>query len=487
MTASSVTVRPDQTRGSWRTQLAGLLERNGTLIFLLCGGALIMLMRLPTGVAQDGWMALVSGREIVQHGLPSHDTLTVWSHGRSWTDQQWLAQLTLYAVDRLGGIRLLMLLNAALNIGTFAAAAVLARRRASALSVTWIGVLALFAYMPDAIVMRPQSFAYPLFVVVLALLLADERGPSNRVYLCLPALVLWANLHGSVLVGAALVSAYGLWLLTKSERRLRALPLLLGAWVAVFASPYGLSLASYYEHFAINSHLGRYAAEWAPTTLTLMNAPAYLLVFGGAWLLGRGKATAFQTVAFTVVALLSFTAVRNLVWLGLFALVVIPSLLDAARTQAPAPPPRRLNTLIATVALATVALAFVVTATRNDSWLLRKYPAAEANAASAAAGKSGRVFADEAYGDWLIWSHPALAGRVAFDSRFELLTDTEMASVVNFHAGVGDWRATAAGYSVFVLSTSTDTPAQRLMDDPQVRVAARAGDIVVLRRSVADS
>jgi hypothetical protein len=491
MTASSISASERQAQTSWRAHFARMLERNGTLVLLLCGGALIMLVRLPTGVAQDGWMALVSGREIVQHGLPSHDTLTVWAHGRSWTDQQWLGQLALYAIDRLGGIRLLMLLNAGLNIGTFAVAAAVARRTASALSVTWIGVLALAAYMPDAIVMRTQSFAYPLFVVVVALLLADARRPSHRVYLCLPALVLWANLHGSVLVGAVLVSAYALWRLAgrREERGSAARPLLLlaGAWLGVFASPYGLSLASYYEHFAISGHLGRYAAEWAPTTLTLLNAPAYLLVFGGAWLLGRGKARTFEIVAFAAIALLAFTAVRNLVWLGLLALIVLPALLDAARTQVPAPPPRRLNAVLGGTAIVVAALALLVTATRNGDWLVRKYPTAAADAASTAAGKTGRVFANEAYADWLIWSHPSLAGRVAFDSRFELLTDSEMASVVDFHAAAGDWRATAVGYRVLVLSTTHDAPASLLAHDRHTRIAARGDGIVVLQRSAAGS
>ena len=487
MTTSFVSVPVEQTRATWRTRLAGLVDENGTLILLLCGGACVFLARLPTGVAQDGWMALVSGREIARHGLPWHDTLTVWSHGRGWTDQQWLAQLALYGIERIAGIRLLMLLNTALNMGTFVAAAVLARRRASALAVTWIGVLALAAYFPAAIVMRPQSLAYPLFLAVLALLLADARRPSKRVYLCLPSLVLWANLHGSVTVGAAVVSAYGLWRLgARQEGHSRAFGsffLLFGPWLTVLASPYALSLPSYYEHFAINGHLGRYVAEWAPTTLTLSNAPAYLLVLVGAWLCGRGRASKLEIVVFAGIALLSFTAVRNVVWLALAALVLLPSLLDASRSQMPAPPPRRLNTALAAVAVAAVTLAVVVAATQRDSWLLRNYPTAEADAAATAAGKTGRVFANEAYADWLIWIQPRLAGRVAFDSRFELLTDREMASAVNFHAAVGDWRATAAGYPVLVLSTSHDAPVDELLHAPRVQVAARGGGITVLRRA----
>src|SRR3954471_10093235 len=57
--------------------------------------------------------------------------------------------------------------------------------------------------------LRAQSFAYVLFVAVLALLVADQRRASSRVLWCLPLLVLWANLHGSVAVGALLVAVRG--------------------------------------------------------------------------------------------------------------------------------------------------------------------------------------------------------------------------------------------------------------------------------------
>ncbi len=47
----------------------------------------------------DSWMTLVGGREIVEHGLPHHDAIGVITAGRTWTDQQWLAQLAFYGAD----------------------------------------------------------------------------------------------------------------------------------------------------------------------------------------------------------------------------------------------------------------------------------------------------------------------------------------------------------------------------------------------------
>ena len=77
-------------------------------------------------MSPDGWYAFLGGDLIVHHGLPSHDTLTVWGHGRRWVDQQWLAQLAYYGLYALGGLRLALLANAGVVAGSFVAAVRLA-------------------------------------------------------------------------------------------------------------------------------------------------------------------------------------------------------------------------------------------------------------------------------------------------------------------------------------------------------------------------
>ena len=109
-------------------RIAEFLEENGALLVVLGSLAIVTVASLRSSLLPDGWMALVSGREIAAHGLPSHETLTVWAHGRRWVDQQWLAQLLLYGLWRGGGLKLALLVHAALSVGAFAAAAVLARR-----------------------------------------------------------------------------------------------------------------------------------------------------------------------------------------------------------------------------------------------------------------------------------------------------------------------------------------------------------------------
>src|SRR5262245_9493193 len=96
--AEKVSAEPT-TRG-----LGAFLEANGTLVLVIGAFAAVLITHLRTALASDAWMALLSGRVVAEHGLPSHDTLTVWAHGHDWVDQQWLAQYVLYELERAGGL-----------------------------------------------------------------------------------------------------------------------------------------------------------------------------------------------------------------------------------------------------------------------------------------------------------------------------------------------------------------------------------------------
>jgi hypothetical protein len=444
------------------SRVGTFLEENGLIVIVLGAFAIVLLVALRRDLVVDGWMALVSGRWIAQHGLPSHDTLTVWTHGHRWTDQQWLAQLALYGLWRVGGIKLALLVHTLLVTSGLAIAAVVARKRgASALSVTYVAIPVLVAYYPVASVMRPQTFAFPLFATTLWLVLSDALKPSRRVYLTLPLLVLWTNLHGSVLLGAMLVSLAGLVAIVQERRpSARGLVLLLAPWACLFASPYALHLPRYYDKILIGGQFKKFVTEWAPTTLTPGTAAVYLIVLGGLWLLGRaGRETPLlDQLAFLLTAVLAFEAVRNTAWVGLVALAVLPPLVD--RLRGPVQDPPRMNRILAITVLATAVITAVAVATKPTSWFTTGFPQHASRAASA-----------------------ALSGRVAFDARFELLSTKQLQKIAAVQARSGDWLPTLKGDKVFVLSRTSDQSLDRsLIHRLPARVVFSSPQVVVLRR-----
>ncbi len=468
------------------SRLASLLEDNGLIVIVLGAFAIVFVLSLRKQLVVDGWMAIVSGRWIVQHGLPSHDALTVFARGRRWTDQQWLAQLGLYGLWRLGGVKLALFVHALLVTSGLAGAALFARTRgATARSVTWIAIPVLIAYYPVASVMRPQSFAFPLFAAVLWLVLADARQPSRRVFLTLPLLVLWTNLHGSVVLGAMLVSLDGLVSMVQQRRPSgRGLALLLAPWACVFASPYGPHLPAYYEKILVGGDFKQFVTEWRPTTLTAQTAAVYLLVLGGLWLLGRAGRSAplLDQLAFVLTSVLAFEAVRNTAWIGLVALAVLPPVVDRLRS-APAEEPARLNRILSVTILAALLIAVAGVAAKPTSWFTSGFPTAAAKAASAAAGPHGRVYASSPFADWLLWSRPELSGRVAYDARFELLSAAQLERIARFQGRVGNWLPTARGFNVFVLDPRSDGALERsLHRDLPAQVVFSSPQVVVLRR-----
>lgn len=467
-------------------RFTALLEENGLLVIALGAFAIVFVLSLHRQLVVDGWMAIVSGRWIVQHGLPTHDALTIYAHGHRWIDQQWLAQLGLYELWRLGGVKLALFVHALLVTSGLAGAALFARTRgATARSVTWVAIPVLIAYYPVASVMRPQSFAFPLFAAVLWLVLADTRHPSRRVFWTLPLLVLWTNLHGSVVLGAMLVSLNGLVGMIQQRRPSgRGVALLLAPWACVFASPYGPHLPAYYEKILVGGDFKQFVTEWAPTTLSAQTAAVYLVVLGGLWLIGRAgrNAPLLDQLAFVLASVLAFEAVRNTAWIGLVALAVLPPLVDRLR-NAPAEEPARLNRILSVTILATLAIAIAGVAAKSTSWFTSGFPNAAAKAAATAAGPQGRVYAASSYADWLLWSRPELAGRVAYDARFELLSAAQLRGIAEFQNRVGNWQATARRFNVFVLDPRANHALeQSLRHTLPARVVFSSPQVVVLRR-----
>lgn len=469
-----------------RRSLLGWLERESLSVVVVAVCAAGLLVRLPAAMLSDSWMTLLYGRTIWHEGLPHVDTFTAWTHGVRWVDQQWLGQLLFGGLAELGGVRLALAAHGVLVVAALAAAVVLARRLGgSARSVPLVTVLAAPALFGDW-VLRAQSIAYLLFVALFVLLVADARAPSRRVWWTLPLLVLWANVHGSVLLAAALVSLRGLTLLRGSRGRGVALMLL--PWLCVFCSPYATELVPYYRSLLLNPVLGMVVTEWAPSTPSLLTAPFYALGFGAVALLARRwtAVTWFERLAVLFLLVSALFALRNMIWFSLAALLVLPPLLDDARGDPEAAAPARIARALPLFALAGALVSVAAVATRPSSWFESSYrpEAAAAVARSAARNPDLAVFADAQYADWLLWRHPELRGRVAYDARLELLTPRQLVNVYFWRSHIGKRWTTIPGCRAIVLVNRPEEPLTEtsLLAEAHTRRIYRDSRVSVLER-----
>jgi hypothetical protein len=114
--------------------------------------------------------------------------------------------------------------------------------------------------------------------------------------------------------------------------------------------------------------------------------------------------------------------------------VALPRLLDRGEVVIEASV-RRANLIVGSAAVAT-ALAVTALALGGATGRVdHRRPPAEAAAVAAAAGTDGVVLADDGHADWLLWLQPSLAGRVAYDVRFELFDSQELRDIELLHSG----------------------------------------------------
>jgi hypothetical protein len=434
--------------------------------------------KAPFTLAQDSWMCFVAGRDIVHHGLPHSDTLTVMAHGRTWVDQQWLAQTVLYGIVAAGGVALASTANIALEASALIAAMSFGRRNASPRSTALVG--AAFGVMLVWSTVRAQTFAYPLFVAVVWLLLQDVHRPGRRVLWAWPLLILWANVHGSVVLGVAMVAARGVVLVANGMRWRGAL--LMAAPLSLVLTPYGTGMVGYYSTVLLHPPFAGVVGEWFPTSLA--THPWFMVLsLVTVWLTaGSTSLSRFERALLIFLVVVGLQAERNVVWLGLAGPMLLPAELDRVLPVSHDVATDRIVQAVALLAALVIVVAGLRAATRPDGDLLTHYsPSALAAVQRATSSTSARVFASDAQSDWLLYGLPQLRGRVAYDVRFELLTRGQVRRILRFDTYSAQWREALRGYQVAVLSRAQDGKLVKPLMALGARMVYEDGQMVVLQ------
>jgi hypothetical protein len=460
-----------------RARRTAPLERHArTISVAALSVGLLLLVTAAVGMFADSWLALVAGREIAEHGLPTHDSLTALTLGRLWVDQQWLGQLGLFELQRVTREHLPIVVACLTSVPALLGALALGRRAASDRATAAAGLLALAPFAVEASQTRTQSLAYPLFVALLWLLLGRQTAWTRLGAISLVAL--WANVHGSVLLAAAAASLR--WLQDVRSRPRRTVTLLGATWLATACSPYALELPGYYRSTALNSTFTHVLSEWRPLTLTPHALPAWLLIGALVWTLARSRrpVLAFEPALLLALVVLTLHSVRTIAFLALAAAALLPSYLGGTtERERPAGALARraaAASLVVAAGLATIALTHAAS------------PAYTPRAAAVATEVTGdgSVFAPLELGDWLLWLEPSLRGRVAMDARAELLTPAELERYAALWHEPAAWSTTTAGYRTLVLSPRFEpTLVRQLLALPtRFRVAYRDSNVVVFAR-----
>jgi hypothetical protein len=230
-----------------------------------------------------------------------------------WVNVPVLGELVFHVLWVLDGDRGLVIAQAAAVAATLALVlrdmrAARATDTASALVLVAIPLAA----ASSLFVVRAQMFSLPLFALLVVLLRSDARSRSWRIWLLVPLVALWSNLHGGVLAGLVVASVYLVF-------QRRAFGVLVAAWAALFLTP-ALELTGDYYWTVLHSEPAASGfGIWAPLSLhnpldVLFVAVALPLLF----LAVRAQPRRWELYCLAFLALSTVHVARNSIWLVLF-------------------------------------------------------------------------------------------------------------------------------------------------------------------------
>lgn len=455
-----------------RRALSGSLEETATAalgwplaVATLC--FTLTVVRLPT--TADSYLDLVVGRLIAKHGVPHTDTLTLLGHGRSWVDQQWLAQLSMYGIWKLlgnVGLGVLLALLIGLSYGLLAHLCI-ALGAPPQRAVLW----ALLAFLGSVgfTAVRAEMFSYPALVLTLTLLVRDARRREFELSFLwvLAILAVWANLHGAVVLGALLVFVY---CVIRATRALVAdrfgssvfyAGCAVGSVACLVATPYGFSEVRYYHGVFSSSVLREYENEWTsprlsylPDWMTFAFAVAVVVAVTLA-VRRRHRPNGTLLLATLITGALALDAIRYQPWFAIAGAALVAATLAQIRPTPPTLDPRPLR--VGAAALALLALVSAVSAGRGN---LDRQETALARGVLAVVARwesehpNARILADENTSDRLLWWYPTTSGHVALDLRLDFYDPAIVRQWFSFDFGPNLLPVGGATYDVYVASSA---------------------------------
>ena len=437
-----------------------ILETSPFPILLVClVGIVLLSVFAPAIVVGDTWLTLMAGREVVENGLPHTEHLTVLGEGRTWTDQQWLAQVVFYAAHGLAGMRAVILLGIAFVLLALGLAFATARTGgASSRSTFVIGFLAILAG-PWGWTLRAQTAALPLFAGVLWLLVdavTPRRPATGRCSCC--------RSSSSGRTSTAPSSSAPAWRCCSGvvemvrARRLAWIPLALVVLspLCVLATPYGWDIVAYYDLMLVDAPFAAILREWQWSSPSATTALFWLLALVAVALLAlrrcRARLTFYELAVLVVTFVGAVQAVRGVIWFALAAAAILPVALDGLLTKADVAAPR-VNRIISLAALAGLAVALLAFIARPSSWFVSELAGARRSrpCARRPATRAQALWATDGTADWLLWRIPDLRGRVAYDVRFELYDEHALDELITYGRRETGWRTVVDGYRVVVV------------------------------------
>jgi hypothetical protein len=241
-------------------------------------------------VDPDLWWHVKIGQDLLQsHHFPVADPYSWTVHGSPWIAYEWLGEVALALVDRVGGPQ-------ALDLFLFGFSSVIMlliyglssmRAQNSKAGFVSAGILCSIAF--GSFTLRPQMFGSLFLVLMLIVLLKFRTGVSWPLWLLPFLFVFWVNMHGSFIIGIGVLAVHlcsGLFSFRLGsvvgqawtrKQRLQLESVLLMCIAVLPITPYGTKLAVYPFDMAFSQPINvANVIEWKPMPFDLIGGKIFL-------------------------------------------------------------------------------------------------------------------------------------------------------------------------------------------------------------------
>jgi len=379
----------------------------------------------------DFWHHAALGRWIAQErAIPSADTFSFTQAGQPYYYQAWLGGLLLYVGLAAGGIRLVIVLHAAVLV---ASATLLLRWTASRcrhLPLASALVCASIPLVANNWNVRPQTFAIPVLLAFAWTLDVHRRTRQAPLWLLPPLMALWVNLHGTFALGLLMLAIAMLAEGLRPPGRGRALGWFALTALATLANPRGVEIFGYLRGLLTHSTVKERIVEWQPLASEPVFAAfvaGYALLLAVALLTARRKPPPADLLLVALLAVIGWSSLRSVMWFVWLTVPILAEALAAGRAafeRVPRPGQPALNGALALLLLGGVAACSPFLKPRlplDDRMrplIALETPVEAVEALAADPDPPRRPFHPMEYGSYLMWAEPRVP--VFADPRIEL-------------------------------------------------------------------
>jgi hypothetical protein len=474
----------------FKKQLTPKLRMEYLWPLAVVAGVFILVSTYPIR-PHDFWWHLKAGQEIVLSGrIPSVDTFSYTMGGQPYDNYAtfWLMEVAYYVLYSVGGPALVVFSHSLLVTSAYLLLLRLCWRVSRSGRIAAASTLFAAALGFETWNVRPQAIAFLAGLVVLSAIYGYRSRP-RRWLLALPpvALLIWANGHGSYVIGLLML---GIWLVDEVLAAVQArfvqrdgwhlarvwppaLTLLASA-LACLVNPRGLGTIFYLKNLSGNPVIRGLVPEWAPPSFADRGGAVFLvalLLCAVVLAASPRRPSRFQLLTYAAFGALALNTSRGVIWFGIAMAPVLADHLAAlfgrwASTRSGRARSRErpaLNTLLVAILLVGVVLALpwfkhVLPLPARKAGLISRETPIAATQILLRERPPGPIFNELSFGSYLIWAaQPDYP--VFVDTRLELYPMAIWRDYLDISAGREGWQTKLDRYGINTLMLS---PAEQL-------------------------